>query len=341
MRTTLRLLVAFGLTMISAAARIDAATIQLVTYNTEGLPPFPPIIPDRTAQIAQMPPLLEGLHGPGSPAILALQEVFFPPFFSTLTDPNVVSYPEITAKDTGGSLGIGDGLTLMSDATIDSFTRTQWTDCFGNLGEFGSDCATNKGFLHARITLAPGAEIDLYDLHADAGQDPGSQLARLANINQLATAISTNSAGHAVIVLGDTNSLYSRSTDNVGTLLASVGLTDAWIELANNGVVPGFGPLNNSGCPAPRGPATGSDIDASGPACELVDKIFYRSGGQVQLTLLDYEVLLSFVDGSGTSLSDHLPVSALFDYVVLTPEPAPVLLLLTALAIAAGRRRRA
>jgi hypothetical protein len=330
----LRLLAAAVLGCASASA----ATLQVVTYNTMGLPPLPPFVPDRTAQFNGMAPLLESLHASGPPTVLALQEVFYSPYFATLTSSATQTYPDVTVKDNGGPNGIGDGLTLMSDPSIDSFTRTQWANCFGSGGANGSDCDTNKGFAFARITLAQGAELDLYTLHADAGQDAGSQAARQANILQLISVISASSAGRAVIVLGDTNSLYTRSTDNIGLMLSNVGLRDAWIDFALGGTTPGFGAANNSGCPPPRGNAVGGAVNASGSTCELIDKIFFRGSAQLQLTLVDYEVLLNFVDGNGAPLSDHLPVTAMFDY-QLVPEPLLALLLCVGAASLAARRR--
>jgi hypothetical protein len=330
----LRLLAAAALGSASA----DAAPLQVVTFNTFGLPPVQGFVPDRTAEFAAIAPLLETLHAQGPPTVLALQEVFHAPYYSTLTNPATHTYPDVTAKDNGGPSGIGDGLTLMSDPVIDFFTRTQWADCFGTGGLNGSDCDTNKGFVFARITLAPGAELDLYTLHADAGQDTSSRAARQANILQLIASINTNSSGRAVIVLGDTNSLYTRSTDNIGLVLSSLGLQDAWIETALGGATPGFGAANNTGCPPPRGNATGGAVNASGSTCELVDKIFFRGSAQLQLSLLDYEVLLNFVDGNGAPLSDHLPVTAMFDY-QLVPEPMLAALLSVGAASIASRRR--
>jgi hypothetical protein len=326
--------------MVAVAGSADAAALRLVTYNTFGLPPIQGFVPDRTAEFTAMAPLLEDIHGDGTPTLLALEEVFHPPYFNFLTDPNTVTYPEITSKDNGGPNGIGDGLTLMSDLTIASFSRVGWTDCFGSGGFAGSDCDTNKGFMFARVEIAPGIELDFYTLHADAGQDANSRAARIANLGQLAAAIGANSFGRAVIVLGDTNSLYTRSTDAIGAFATALGLQDAWVEQALGGSTPGFGAVNNSGCPAPRGSATGSAIDASGSTCEVVDKILFRSGGQLQLTLMDYEVLLNLVDGSGNPLSDHLPVTAMFDLQVV-PEPALALLLVASGAALGARRARA
>jgi len=331
--------VLLGLLVALASASAPAAPLRIVTYNVFGLPPIQGFVPDRTVEIAQIAPGLEALHADGTPTVLAMQEVFHTPYYNTLTDSNTVSYGSLTTKDNGGPNGIGDGLTLMSDPAITSFSRVQWLDCFGTGGFLGSDCDTNKGYAFARIEIAPGVELDFYTLHADAGQDASSRAARLANLAQLAAAISANSFGRAVIVVGDTNSLYTRSTDAIAAFAAGLGLSDAWVEHALGGAVPGFGAINNSGCPPPRGSATGGAVNARGATCEVVDKIFFRSSAELQLTLLDYDVPLSFVDGSGNPLADHLPVAALFD-AQLVPEPA-LALLLAAGAVALRALRRA
>jgi hypothetical protein len=323
------------------ASAAEGVPLRVVTYNVDGLPAIPPIQPDRTAEIAAMAPLVEGLHSDGTDTLVALQELFNPPYYSALT--NTSTYASITGKTNDGPNGIGDGLTLMADAALSDVTHVPWAlpgGCFGSGGANGSDCDTNKGFLFARIALAPGLEVDFYNLHADAGQDAGSIAARQANLAQLASYVATSSiaAGRAVILVGDTNSLYTRDTDVIAAFAAGLGLTDAWVEQALGGVVPGFGTANNAGCPPPRGSAAPGPA-ASGATCELVDKIFYRSGSTVQLSLVDYEVALNFVSGS-TPLSDHLPVASLFD-VTLVPEPRLAALLAAALLGLAARGRRA
>ena len=333
----IRALGAFAACAVATAAY--AAPVRFVTFNIDGLPAIQGFQPDRTAEFNLMAPLVEGIHADGTPTVVSTQELFNQPYYATITNPSTVTYPEITAKDNGGPNGIGDGLTLLSDVTIASFTRVQWTDCFGTGGLAGSDCDTNKGYLFARVVLAPGAELHIYDLHADAGQDTNSRAARAANLAQLSSAIQANSAGQAVIVLGDTNSVYTRSTDAIGAFAAGLGLKDAWVETALGGATPGFGgTLNNAGCPPPRGSATGSAIDASGATCEVVDKILYRGSVLVQVSLLDYEVLLNFVDGANVPLSDHLPVTAKFD-IALVPEPTLAVLLVVAAGVVGVRRR--
>jgi hypothetical protein len=329
-----------GATFLAGAAA--AVPLRVVTYNVDGLPPIQGVQPLRTAEMAAIAPLLEGLHTDGTDTLVALQELFYAPYYTTLTSPPTVNYPSITAKTNDGPNFLGDGLTLLSDAPLGGVSHVAWGPggCFGSGGLNGSDCDTNKGFLFARVTLAPGLEVDVYNLHADAGQDAGSIAARLANLTQLATAIQTQSVGRAVIVLGDTNSLYTRSTDAIASFAAGLGLDDAWVESALGGLVPGFGAVNNSGCPPPRGSAAPGPA-ASGSSCELVDKIFFRSGASVQISLLDYDVALNFVDGLGQPLSDHLPVAALFD-ITLVPEPSvAALLAVSAVMLHAARRPRA
>jgi exonuclease III len=290
------------------AAEAAAAQLTTLTYNVRGLPPL--VIEDRTAEIAAIAPLLEDFHDAGGvidgiESIVLLQELFYQNYYDTLTDAQTVSYAFKTAKDSSGPSGIGDGLNMLSDFSFANFDRTQWTDCHGTGGLDGSDCDTNKGYSYARFAVGDGLHVDVYNLHADAGQDSSSQLARRNNIDQLISAINTRSpAGTAVIVMGDTNSLYTRSPDdNIDSLRSGPGLTDVWVELVNGGVVPAPGPEIESGC----------DTDPSGPDCEMIDKVFYRSGDGVVVTPLEYSALKTEFSDAGGDLSDHIPVAVLFD----------------------------
>jgi endonuclease/exonuclease/phosphatase family metal-dependent hydrolase len=342
-RSVPRLFALAGVVLTCGAA--NAALLRVATYNVHGLPPITGIIPDVTANMTAIAPLLEALHADATPTVVALEEAFYQPYYDILTSSSTVHYAAITSKTTStrppSTNAVGDGLVLFSDASlIGPAVHTTWSDCFGSGLSNGGDCEAPKGFLFARVSMGAGMEIDLYSLHADAGSgsDTGSIAARVANLNQLAAAIAANSVGRAVIVLGDTNSLYTRSSDVIASFASGLGLTDAWVQRALGGVVPGAGATNNSGCPAPRGSATGGAINASGATCELVDKIFYRSSTSVLLTLQNYDVPLNFVAGSGSPLSDHLPVTALFD-VLLVPEPATLGLLVAGSLTLAARRR--
>ncbi|HEY2772777.1 MAG TPA: endonuclease/exonuclease/phosphatase family protein [Candidatus Binatia bacterium] len=291
-----------------------AGTFAVLTYNVRGLPP--PLIEDRHTQISEIAPLLEDFHTPappyvGMPSIVGLQEVFAQDYYDTLTSPQTITYSYITQKDTGGTAGLGDGLDMLSDFQINPFSRTQWSACFGTLGNDGSDCDTDKGYSYAKIFLEPTVSVDVYTLHADAGQDSGSQAARRSNVDQLVAAINaTSPAGAPVIVLGDTNSLYTRvGNDNIQDLVTGAGLTDVWVLLERGGIVPGAGSDINADCAT--SPGTGN--------CELFDKIFYRDGTLLKFAPESYAALKTmFSDGMGNDLSDHVPVAVTLDYAVVT-----------------------
>jgi len=296
--------------LLFSTARADAGTFATLSYNVRGLPAA--VIEDRSAEIAAIAPRLEDFHSSGGlhagiSSVVLIQELFDPGYYATITNVETVSYANISAKDSGGPTFIGDGLNRLSDYPFSGFVRTQWAACFGSLGSSGSDCDTNKGFSYARHQLEPGVTVDIYNLHSDAGQDEGSRAARRDNIAQLIAAINTNSPpGTAVIVMGDTNSHYTRSpNDTIETLAIGTGVHDVWVELVNGGVVPSPGVDIDGGCTS----------DPSGANCELIDKIFYRSGTDLTLLPLSYTVLASlFTDGLGADLSDHLAVSVIFDY---------------------------
>ncbi len=110
----------------------------------------------------------------------------------------------------------------------------RWNDCTG------TDCLTPKGFTLARVRLAEGVFVDLYNVHTNAGDTDAALAARRANIAQLSAFVRANSAGNAVIVMGDTNTRYTRAGDTIRTLVADNGLTDAWVQLAK-GVRPRAG----------------------------------------------------------------------------------------------------
>lgn len=64
-----------------------------------------------------------------------------------------------------------------------------------------------------RTLISEGVYIDTYNLHADAGTEPGDLVARAANLQEVSDYINVWSVGNAVLVFGDTNSRYTRSAD--------------------------------------------------------------------------------------------------------------------------------
>ncbi len=328
---------------LSAPAMADG-TFEVLTYNIEGLPPVSGIIPDRTVPISGIGPLLEARHQAVGDQIVGLQEVFHQPYNDAILGATTYTSETVRTTDMGPppfNLPTGDGLVEMTDFTPVTMTfHNEWSTCNG-LTDQGSDCLTPKGYTFTRYELEPGATVDVYNVHMDAGQGAADQMARQTQFGQLQSAMNLLSSDRAVIVMGDTNSKFTRSADVVDTFISDQGLTDVWVDLSNSGVVPGTGADIDSGCPPPRGDAVGMAVDASGPTCELVDKIMFRSGGLVNLSAISYEVLLNFVDMGGTELADHLPVTAVLQYEVV-PEPGTAALALMGLAGlgVAGRRRR-
>lgn len=308
-----------ALVLAGAAGATPAGTLSVLTYNVAGLPVgISQSQPDVNTPLIS--PLLNDFD------LVLVQEDFFfhEDLVSAATHP--FRSPPDESDRPGLSFGVGDGLNRLSRSPFADFQRVTWEACFGTFGN-GSDCLAPKGFSFARHALAPGVEVDVYNWHADASDSEGDLAARRAEIRQLLAFLAEHSEGRAVLLLGDTNSRYTREGDIVPELLATAGLRDVWVDLVR-GAVP------------PVGPTLGDCADPAGPDCERIDKILFRSGGGVVLEPLAYAVPAeTFVDAAGNPLSDHLPVAARFAF-RLVPEPAPGLLACCGLAVLALARRR-
>ncbi|WP_086664076.1 jacalin-like lectin [Lentzea kentuckyensis] len=199
---------------------------------------------------------------------------------------------------TSGGVPFGSGLNTLSHLSYSDLERTKWSSCNG------TDCLTPKGFSYKRIRLAEGVSVDLYNLHPNAGTETADLAARRSNITQLSQFIAANSAGNAVIVMGDTNTRYTRAEDNIRELVSTNGLTDAWVQLERGGQAPAAG-----------APALVCDPAALTDQCEVVDKILYRGNRQITLTARDYRNdNAAFLDAQGKPLSDHYPIATRFDW---------------------------
>ncbi|MGW0332746.1 jacalin-like lectin [Streptomyces sp. NPDC003011] len=199
---------------------------------------------------------------------------------------------------TSGGVPFGDGLNTLSDVPFEDFERVKWNACTG------TNCLTPKGFSLARVRIAEGVFVDLYNVHTNADATDDALAARRANVQQLSDFIRANSAGNAVVVMGDTNTRYTRTGDNIRTLAAENGLTDAWVQLVKGGTPPA------AGADALLCPATAPTDD-----CEVVDKILYRGSKLLTLDATRYHnEWASFLDSSGAHLSDHFPHTVDFSY---------------------------
>ncbi|MGI9600308.1 MAG: M28 family peptidase [Acidimicrobiales bacterium] len=270
--------------------------LDALTYNVAGLPaPLSGSSPDvNTPLIA---PLLNQFD------LVLLQESWKTPDPNTLA-PLRVYHEILEAASTHSFMSVpldqpvgtdplrpsaqlSDGLNRFSDAASTPVTRQRWTECVG-LVDSASDCLALKGFSHAVLTLAPGVEVDVYNLHAEAGGSAEDERVRAQGIDELVAYIQTHSVGRPLIVGGDFNLHGDDPVDAAvyATFTAGTGLVDACSHL---------------GCP---------DTDA-------IDRFFFRSsaGLTIEPTSWQFETG-TFVDGGGQPLSDHDPLHVQFDWSV-------------------------
>ncbi|MFJ6294443.1 jacalin-like lectin [Streptomyces griseoviridis] len=281
-----------GLTTATAPAATAAqpaatGTFDVLTYNVAGLPEGL-----SSSHPATNTPLISPRLAPYD--IVNVQEDFN--YHAALYAGD--NHPYRTA--TSGGAAIGDGLNTLSSYPFDDFERVRWNACTG------TNCLTPKGFTLARLRLAEGVYVDLYNAHPNADDTDDALAARRANITQLSAFIQANSAGNAVIVMGDTNTRYTRAGDNIRTLVRDNGLTDAWVKLVRGGTEPAQG-ADALLCPTTAPPNT----------CEVVDKVFYRGSRLVSLDATRYnDDWAAFLDAQGGNLSDHFPHTVDFSYTV-------------------------
>lgn len=199
--------------------------------------------------------------------------------------------------DFSGNVPFGNGLMTFSKYPLYMFKRVKW-DCTHGIIIDGADQMIPKGFTFNSVELKPGYFIDIYNIHTDADCDEESMACRRSNMAQLAEYIKKTSEGKAVLVFGDTNSRYTRVGDDFNEILIiPLGFKDAWIENIMEGVIP------------PKGESR--MVDDLGEKGEVVDKIWYRSGKNLEINAVTFKLLMTeFTDDEGNQLSDHYPISS-------------------------------
>lgn len=265
-----------GLGPAQASAFDTAATghVKLLTYNVAGLPEGL----SQSHPIVNLPQISKLLNR--YDVVLVQEDFSYPALLRRSISHAFVSPPSTQP-------GLGDGLSEFSRLRFADFQRETWTACYGFIDSY-NDCLAPKGFSYARHEFAPGAFVDIYDVHLDAGGGPGDRKARENQIAQLTRAIAQHSAGQAVIVGGDTNIRRGQS-DLLQRFESDTGLTDA--------------------CAAAH---------CAEPA--RIDRFFFRSSHALILTAKSVVIDGHFVDARGQALSDHFAVAAEFDW----QRPAPV-----------------
>lgn len=228
------------------------------------------------------------------------------------------------------ALPLEDGQEPYDNTVDEQVTRVMWRQCHGDLtmvaaeealratgakneleergvlGDRGlvddgsADCGAQKGFSVARTQLAPGVEVDVYNLHGDAGSHANDLEARTDNFDQLADFIVEHSEDRAVILGGDTNLKFTsdereerreREWELWAEFRQRTGLTDVCLLLD---------------CPLEELVERGTKVH---------DKFAVRSGAGVELTPTDvvYE-REKFTDDEGEPLSDHDPMRVVLEW---------------------------
>ncbi|HET9653866.1 MAG TPA: RICIN domain-containing protein [Kineosporiaceae bacterium] len=276
----------------SASATTAAGTFNVLTYNVAGLPQALSSAPTprdtSTTAIGQR-------LGPYD--IVHVQEDFNYHAYLYAGD---TTHPYRTP--TSGGAAIGSGLNSLSKSPFDGddFERTKWNSCQYDSG----DCLTPKGFTFMRTRLADGVYVDFYNVHTNAGTSSGDLASRADNLSQLTSFIQTHSGGNAVVVMGDTNTRYTRAGDTIASFAANNGLTDAWVQLERGGTAPAAG-----------SPDLVCNSAALTDTCEVVDKVLYRGSTYLSLNATTYHnEHAAFLDSSGAMLSDHDPVTVKFSW---------------------------
>jgi hypothetical protein len=185
---------------------------------------------------------------------------------------------------------VADGLNQMSRFPFGEVRREMWEGCFGSLDTSdggAADCPSQKGFSVSRMEPLLGVEIDVYNLHGEAGSTERDLEESASDFEQLAEFVREHSAGRAVIVGGDFNLHTDEEPDSsvFEKFLDATELTDV------------------------------CDTVDCGDDADQIDKFVFRSGGGVHLDALDHRFEREkFRRADGEPLSDHDALAVTFSW---------------------------
>jgi endonuclease/exonuclease/phosphatase family metal-dependent hydrolase len=269
-RSTLSVLAGLFTVAWSMVAGAASGHLKVLTYNIAGLPDgF--MTPHPSANMPRIGALLARYD------LALIQEDFA---FGTLLRQSVTLPFQSPAFVRAGRLHFGDGLSQFASQPFTALQREPWLSCHGVVDSY-FDCLTPKGFISTRQRLAEDVEIDVYNVHLDAGPSSADQQARDAQLDQLIEAIAHRSAGRAILLAGDTNLRAPR--DSLKRFQHATGLVDVCEALH---------------CPDLR----------------RIDRVFYRSSPALTMIPRKWSLDRRFVDAKGQPLSDHLAVAVELDW---------------------------
>lgn len=265
---------ALALAAASAVRAAEPVELSVLTYNVHGLPGFP----TGDAPKERMPRIAERLNGYD---VVLVQEDF-------RYHDRLVGGVEHTLIERGNpsrfwlgrmsGLFVGSGLTVLARSAPEdqrSLTRESFGSCSGWFAG-SSDCMATKGFLHVRLRLANGRELDFYTAHLEAGSRTSDRRTRAEQLDRLASRMRELSGDRPVVVGGDFNLRWDVPEDR-----AQLEQFLVQTELIDSGAVPSEPEL-----------------------WTRVDYLFYRSGGETPLEVLAAGQDREFVYEGGP-LSDH------------------------------------
>lgn len=210
---------------------------------------------------------------------------------------SVPASPPIGTDPTRPEALIADGLNRMSRFSFGEITRERWTNCFGGIDPSdggAADCLSQKGFSVATTTFAEGVEVDVYNLHGEAGGTALDEEYSADDYEQLAAFMQSHSEGHAVIVGGDFNLHTDSEPDST-----------VWAEfLGATGIV--------AVC----------DVLDCGVDDDRIDKFAFRSSADITIEPITHDFELDvFQRDDGEPLSDHDALAVTFGWTAAQLPP--------------------
>lgn len=204
-----------------------------------------------------------------------------------------------------------DGLNLIWKNSACTASKESWTRWSETTSTDGNQYV-KKGYRHYDLTLSDGTIIDVFIFHMDAGDTAVGS--RETQWRQLAEAVNAAESSRPKLILGDTNSRWTRediASNFMARLNKSLTATDVWVEFFRDGYQP---TTDMADLTDQSNPENYSNY-------EVVDKIIYVNpwiGNTVQLVPQSFRIEQDYTydtidhDGNTKPLGDHRPVVVTF-----------------------------
>ncbi len=207
-----------------------------------------------------------------------------------------------------------DGLNLIWKKITCSATNESWAQ-WNSMVETDGNQYVKKGYRHYDMKIE-GQTFDVYILHMDAG-DTNATASRESQWQQLADAINSADASRPKLIIGDTNSRWTRediTTNFMNRLSSNFTASDVWVEFYRDGIYP----------TTDMADLTDQSDPTNYTNYEIVDKIIYinpTAANTTQLIPQSFKIEQDYTydsvdhDGNTKALGDHKPVVVAFKYV--------------------------